>query len=163
MSADSVHRVGRAWRNHNRPQVMEFMFDLGTQLELTKLNADTFLFHGPRAHNSMSKASLLNAWKSLARDMNYRTFCAPDHALKKILVDGFRLLEMLGAHPESFIEFQNMQRSIVEASEGRTRKSGLTGDLKHGATKRHDSPLLFSSRGIVDDDDDYYDDGIYKG
>lgn len=167
MDVASVARINKQWLKQNRPQVVEFMFDLKSQLELTRANLDNFMFYGERGQNHMAKQSLISSWRSVARELTRRTFCLPDHALKKLMVDSFRVLEMLGGDNDAFCEFRDIQGYISQAAERSARDKGkaVARDAYHaaGIPKKIESPLLVSDRGIVDDDEQYYNDGIYKG
>lgn len=167
MKPETVARITKDWHKQNRPQVIEFMFDLKSQLELTRANQDTFMFYGPRGQNHMAQLSLIASWRSITRELANRTFCLPNHALKKLMVDAFRVLEMLGGDNEAFCEFRDIQRSISDAAEKAARDQGENvargAGNESGVTKKIQSPLMISNRGIVNDHEAYYNDGIFKG
>ena len=69
MSVESLAKVTQWWASKNRPQVIEFMFDQATQRDLVLYNIKTFRFYGPNAENVLSMNAMMQAWKSLAKEM----------------------------------------------------------------------------------------------
>ena len=96
MSVESLQKVTVFWASKNRPQVIEFMFDQATQRDLVLYNLRTFRFYGPNASNLMAMNAIMQAWKTLAREMSVRSFCTPDSVVQKHMQDTYRVLEMLG-------------------------------------------------------------------
>ena len=82
MSVESLQKVIGYWESRNRPQVIEFMFSQGTQRELIRANLKTFRFYGPSAENIVAMNSMMQAWKTLAKEMSVRTFCTPDSTVR---------------------------------------------------------------------------------
>ena len=98
MSVESLQKVTTFWTSKNRPQVIEFMFDQATQRDLVLYNLRTFRFYGQNASNLMAMNAIMQAWKTLAREMSVRTFCAPDSVVHKHMQDTYKVLEMLGTY-----------------------------------------------------------------
>ena len=144
MSPASVAKVSRIWHNKNRPQVLEFRFDFATQLDLVKLNLTNFRFCGDRAEDALHRAALLNSWKGIARELGVRCFCAPDAAVKKMLHDSYKVLEMLGAQAPFFVLLQGMQRRALERIDREVvRKPREERKVRAGVTRQ----VLFSDGG----------------
>ena len=123
MSVESLHKVLTFWISKNRPQVIEFMFDQGTQRDLIQYNIKTFRFYGPNASNLVAMSSIMEAWRALAREMAVRTFCSPDSVVQKHLFDTYRILEMLGAPRVTFYAFQEISMKATNVmAEERKRK-----------------------------------------
>ena len=98
MSVESLQKVTNFWESKNRPQVIEFMFDQATQRDLVFYNLRTFRFYGPNASNLVAMNIMMQAWKTLAREMSVRTFCTPDSVVQKHMQDTYKILEMLGTY-----------------------------------------------------------------
>ena len=67
-------------------------------------------------------SAVLSAWKTNAREMSVRTFCAADSVVKKHLRDTYRVLEMLGAPLVTFLAFQEMSVKAHRIMEERRRE-----------------------------------------
>ena len=119
MSLKSIQAVTHHWVTRNRPQVIEFQFDLQTQRELVYMNLKTFRFYGPHAENVVSLVTMLNSWKAMAKEMSVRTFCTPDSVIKKQFHGAYKVLELLGAPPASFIAFNHLHRETLQTMEQR--------------------------------------------
>ncbi|KAI9847099.1 MAG: hypothetical protein M1837_003217 [Sclerophora amabilis] len=129
MSVESVYKILDFWKSKGRPQVIEFQFDQATQRDLILHNIKSFRFYGPNAENSLALNSMLYGWKALAKEMNVRTFCTPDSAIKKHLHDIYKILELLGAPLTTFLAFQEVQvnglRIMREEQERREERAQL--------------------------------------
>ena len=136
MSVESVQKVTTYWISKNRPQVIEYMFDQATQRDLVLYNLKTFRFYGPNASNIVAMNSMMQAWKSLAREMAVRTFCAPDSVIQKHMQDAYKVLEMLGAPLVTFLAFQEITlkatKMIVEEQKRQEERKGV----KFGVERR---------------------------
>ncbi|KAL9128281.1 MAG: hypothetical protein Q9217_003012 [Psora testacea] len=141
MSVESLQKVTSYWTSKNRPQVMEFMFDQATQRDLVLHNIRTFRFYGPNAENLMSMNSMMQAWKSLAREMAVRTFCTPDAVIRKHMHDTYKILEMLGAPLVTFLAFQEIQvKALKIIREEQERKNGSV-TLRSGMERQWEPPV----------------------
>ena len=109
MSIESLKKVLETWQAKNRPQVIEFMFDQQTQREFIVANMKSFRFFGPNGNNIISVNTMLHAWKSLAKELAVRTFCAPDVAVKKNMSDCSKVLTVLGAPKVILSAFNNIR------------------------------------------------------
>lgn len=129
MSVESLQKVTTYWISKNRPQVIEFMFDQATQRDLVLYNLKTFRFYGPNASNIVAMNSMMQAWKSLAREMAVRTFCSPDAVVQKHMQDAYKVLEMLGATLVTFLAFQEISlkatKIIVEEQKKQEERKGI--------------------------------------
>ena len=112
VSLSSLRRVTKSWARRGRAQVIEFYFDLATQMELVYANIDTLHFHGNEASTAKRKIVLYNAWKDVARELAVHTFCAADSAVRKVFQDALIILDMLGA-TAPFWNRHNELHSIV--------------------------------------------------
>ncbi|KAL9602526.1 MAG: hypothetical protein Q9219_001821 [cf. Caloplaca sp. 3 TL-2023] len=113
MSLESLTNITNGWAQKNRPQVLEFMFDQLTQRDLILHNLKTFRFYGPCAENGVMMNSTMNSWKTLAKEMNVRTFCMGDVTIKRHIQDVYMVLELLGAHRATFLAFQTEQIKVM--------------------------------------------------
>ena len=137
MGPSSVGKITKSWFNKNRPQVLEFRFDLATQLELVKLNSSSFTFHGTFANDALHQAAFFNSWKGVVRELGIRSFCNPDAAIKKMLHDSYKVLEMLGAKTPCFLLLQHMQVKVLRKIEEEVvLKPRKERKAKQGVTKR---------------------------
>ena len=135
LSVSSVKKVTKSWFEDGRPQVLEFRFDLATQLKLVQLNVETFHFFGPDGHDGMRQAVLFNCWRSVARELSIRTFCAPDSAVKKMMSECYRILEMLGTKTEYFLLLQHLQVKTLEKMNA-AEKARIERKNMHGVTRQ---------------------------
>ena len=122
MSLESVEKVTSFWISKNRPQVIDFQFDQGTQRDLVEHNVKTFRFCGPSAEDPVSMHTMLLAWKTLAKEMSVRTFCSPDSMIKKQMTDCYKILEMLGSPMVTFLAFQTIQVEALQKMHERTEQ-----------------------------------------
>ncbi len=144
MSVESLTKVTQWWASKNRPQVIEFMFDQATQRDIVLYNLKTFRFYGPNADNIMSMSTMMQSWKSLAREMSIRTFCAPDAAIKKQMHDTYKILEMLGAPLVTFLAFQSIQVKALALMKEQQKKRNEYEAIKFGVEKRWEPPARSS-------------------
>lgn len=145
MSVESVARVTEFWISKNRPQVIEFMFDQATQRDLVLYNLKTFRFYGPNAGNILSMNSMMQSWKTLAREMSVRTFCAPDSVIRKHTHDCHRILEMLGASLVTFLAFQELQVKALKIMMDQQKKKDEYETIKFGVEKKWEPAVRASS------------------
>jgi len=141
MSVDSVKKITEFWVAKNRPQVIEFQFDQGTQRDLVESNVKTFRFYGPNAEDPVSMHSMLLCWRTLAKDMSVRTFCSPDSVTKKHMHDCYKILEMLGAPMVTFLAFQELQIDALRKIHERQILRKEQKNKKFGITMRWEPPV----------------------
>lgn len=141
MSTESIKKVKTYWTSKNRPQVVEFQYDQMTQRDLVLDNLTSFKFHGEAAENPLVLNATMYSWKTMAKEMSIRTFCAPDSVIRKHMHDAHKLLEMLGAPLVTFLAFQELQlRTLakinekIKAREERRVERGRLVDAVHTAT-----------------------------
>ena len=156
MSVSSIQKVTKDWANRGRPQILEFHFDLETQLELIKLNSGTFRFHGEDGPNGMKQAVMFNCFRGVVRELSIRSYCAPDSVVKKILVDSYRIIEMMGASYEIFMLLQHIQAKILGKIEAARLRRAKDQSVVYGVPR----PFVIP---VTDEDKDELDDGIYRG
>jgi hypothetical protein len=119
ISAESVARISSFWSSKNRPQVVEFQFDQATQRDLILYNLTTLKFHGESAESPLVLNATMYSWKTMAKEMGVRTFCAPDSQVRKHLHDAHKILEMLGAPLVTFLALQELQlKTLARITEG---------------------------------------------
>ncbi|KAK3174290.1 hypothetical protein OEA41_001534 [Lepraria neglecta] len=140
MSVESLTKVTQFWASKNRPQVIEFMFDQATQRDLVLYNLKTFRFYGSHAENIIAMNTMMSSWKTLAREMSVRTFCAPDSMIKKHMTDCYRILEMLGAPLVTFLAFQEIQVKALKIMKEEQEKKKQYESIKFGVEKRWEPP-----------------------
>ena len=140
MSVESLQKVTSYWAAKNRPQVIEFMFDQATQRDLVLYNLRTFRFHGPHAENLMSMNSMMQSWKTLAREMAVRTFCTPDTVIKKHMHDTYKILEMLGAPLVTFLAFQEIHVRALKIMREEQRKRAQSETVGFGIERKWEPP-----------------------
>ena len=109
LSDESIAKTKQTWTAKNRPQVLEFMYDQATQRDLIASNLRSVHFHGECAQNPLVLNATLYNWKSLAAEMAVRTFCSADSAIRKHMHDAHKIIEMLGAPPNTFLALQDLQ------------------------------------------------------
>ena len=141
-----VQKIQSEWFNKNRPPVLEFRYDLETQLALVRLNFQTMKLRGPSSEDSMQRAVFVNCWKGIARELSIRTYCAPDSALKKLMHDSHRLFELLGAQLPTFLKLTRLQVEILRKMSQAQAARDAHGNVQYGVTR----PVP-----IPDDDDEY--------
>ncbi|SLM40222.1 hypothetical protein LPUS_10967 [Lasallia pustulata] len=141
MSVDSLVQIMKFWRSKNRPQVIEFQFDQLTQRDLVLYNLKSFRFYGSNAENPLSLNAMMLSWKSMAKEMSVRTFCAPDSVVRKHMHDCYKILEMLGAPLVTFLAFQEIQvRALATMRDEQRRRDDLEA-VKFGVEKRWEPPV----------------------
>jgi len=140
MTVDSLTKVTQTWTSKNRPQVIEFMFDQATQRDLVLYNIKTFHFYGPLAENIISMNSMMQSWKTLAKEMSVRTFCTPDAVIRKHMHDTYRILEMLGAPLVTFLAFQEIQIKVLKVMREEQKKKDDYEAIKFGVERRWEPP-----------------------
>lgn len=119
VSAESVAKVFSYWSSKNRPQVVEFQYDQATQRDLILYNLTTLKFHGESAESPLVLNATMYSWKTMAKEMGVRTFCAPDSQVRKHMHDAHKILEMLGAPLVTFLAFQELQlKTLARITEG---------------------------------------------
>ncbi|KAI9657807.1 MAG: hypothetical protein M1829_006873 [Trizodia sp. TS-e1964] len=135
MSVESLQRVTEFWRNKGRPQVVEFQFDQATQRDLVLYNLKSFRFYGEKAENPVALNSMMYCWKSLAKEMNVRTFCAPDSVIRKQMHDIYKILEMLGAPLTTFLAFQEIQVKALKKMRDEQERRDLEAKVEYGVER----------------------------
>ncbi|KAI5290954.1 hypothetical protein KEM54_006897, partial [Ascosphaera aggregata] len=113
ISVDIFNKLLSSWTSNNRPVVPQFMFDQRTQRSLINEHVRTFKFHGECARSATTLNYTLNSWKTLADEMNVRTYFLPDSTIRKHLNDTIKVLEMLGATPQTFLSYQEIQMDAL--------------------------------------------------
>jgi len=114
VSQQSIERVYDFWTSKNRPQVTEFRFDQATQRNLIMANRRSLRFAGESSTNPIMLESNLSNWKVIAQEMNVRTFCLPDSAIRKHLHDTRNILDMLDASILTLQQFRNVSNQAQE-------------------------------------------------
>jgi hypothetical protein len=109
VSAESIAKVSMYWSSKNRPRVIEFQYDQATQRDLILYNLTTLKFHGESGESPLVLNATMHGWKTMAKEMSVRTFCAPDSAVRKHMHDAYKILEMLGVPFVTFLAFQELQ------------------------------------------------------
>ena len=145
MTVESIRKVTSFWLGKNRPQVIDFMFDQQTQRDLILYNIKTFRFHGPNAENIVQLHTMMQAWKTLAKEMSVRTFCAPDSTIRKHMQDLYRILELMGAPAVTFLVFQEIQVKALKTM----RDQELMKSLKPGTVRPWEPIGGFTDGGIA--------------
>jgi hypothetical protein len=119
ISPESIAKVFSYWSSKNRPQVIEFQYDQATQRDLILYNLTTLKFHGESAESPLVLNATMYSWKTMAKEMSVRTFCAPDSQMRKHMHDAHKILEMLGAPLVTFLAFQELQlKTLAKITEG---------------------------------------------
>ncbi|CAI7677665.1 unnamed protein product [Penicillium pancosmium] len=108
VSRQSISKVYDFWSSKNRPRVTGFRFDQATQRELIMANRRSLRFAGESSTNPIMLESNLSNWKKIAQEMNVRTFCLPDSAIRKHLHDTRNLLDMLDASLDTLQQFRDV-------------------------------------------------------
>ena len=88
----------------------------------------------------MSIASVMEAWKTLAREMSVRTFCTPDSVVRRHLHDTYRILEMLGANLATFLAFQEIALKATEIMDKARKSKEEQKTVKFGVERQWDPP-----------------------
>lgn len=144
MSVESLTKVTQWWISKNRPQVIEFMFDQATQRDIVLYNIKTFRFYGANADNLISMNAMMHSWKTLAKEMSIRTFCAPDSVIRKHMHDTYKILEMLGAPLVTFLAFQSIQIRALALIKEKQQKREEYAAIQFGVEKRWEPPARSS-------------------
>lgn len=110
---DSIKRFVNFWKSKNRPIVPEFQFDLKTQRDIIVHNIRTFEFPGKYGLDPVLLKATLDAWGSVVNQLNVRTYCWPDSAIRKLFHDVEPVLEMLGASRDVIATFLEMKQVVV--------------------------------------------------
>ncbi|KAJ5980690.1 hypothetical protein N7481_007988 [Penicillium waksmanii] len=108
VSRQSISKVHDFWSSKNRPRVTGFRFDQATQRDLIMANRRSLRFAGESSTNPIMLESNLSNWKKIAQEMNVRTFCLPDSAIRKHLHDTRNLLDMLDASLDTLQQFRGV-------------------------------------------------------
>ena len=140
MTLESIAKITDYWTSRNRPQVIEFMFDQLTQRDLVLHNIKTFRFYGPNAENPVSMNAMMLSWKSLAKEMNVRTFCQPDSVVRKHMHDCYKILEMLGAPLVTFLAFQEIQVKVLKLIKEKQQLRDQYENIQFGMERRWEAP-----------------------
>ncbi|KAL8947908.1 MAG: hypothetical protein Q9222_005857 [Ikaeria aurantiellina] len=140
MSYESIAKVTNFWTQKNRPQVIEFMFDQLTQRDLILYNLKTFRFYGPNAENLVSLNSMMNSWKTLAKEMSVRTFCTGDSMIRKHIHDIYGILDMLGAPMVTFMAFQQSVVKILATIRDQQKIRDDYESVKYGVERQWEPP-----------------------
>lgn len=127
VSEESVRKVTHFWGSKNRPQVVEFQFDQATQRRLILSNIRTLHFNGESSTNPVLLHSNLQNWRAVVKEMNVRTFCAPDSVIRKHMHDIHKLLDMLGAPVSTFLDFEELQMRTLAVMKEHREKAHVRG------------------------------------
>jgi len=100
LDTSKLKRVSESWQQKGRTKVQGFRYDLETQLDLVRLHANDFMFHGPSAAKLTSIFGIIDMVKVDARAMRIRTYCHPDTVIAKQLLDAQHLFNLLGCDDE---------------------------------------------------------------
>ncbi|EED13032.1 conserved hypothetical protein [Talaromyces stipitatus ATCC 10500] len=110
---DSIKRFVNSWKSRNRPVVPEFQFDMKTQRDIIVHNLRTFEFPGRYGLDPVLLRGTLDAWGSVISQLNVRSYCWPDSAIRKLFHDVEPILEMLGASREVLATFLQIKQVVV--------------------------------------------------
>jgi hypothetical protein len=110
---DSVKQFVAFWKSKNRPLVPEFQFDMKTQRDIIKHNVGNFDFPGKFGLDPVLLKATLDGWNSVINQLNVRTYCWPDSAIRKLFHDVGPILEMLGASKEVMNTFRDMRHLVL--------------------------------------------------
>ncbi|KAI4214877.1 MAG: hypothetical protein LQ351_002590 [Letrouitia transgressa] len=146
ISLESLTKIMQFWQSKNRPQVIEFMFDQATQRDLVLYNLKTVRFYGPSAEEPVKMSIMMQAWRTLAKEMGVRTFCTPDSVIRKHMFDLYKILEMLGAPMVTFMAFQEIQVRTLAAMREAQKKRDEYQAIKFGVERKWEPPLGFDSK-----------------
>ncbi|KAI1269682.1 hypothetical protein F5Y18DRAFT_107029 [Xylariaceae sp. FL1019] len=93
-----VKRISDAWASKARPKVVEFRWDLETQLELLLMHIDEFRFYGPlQIDGVIAVRARIQAMKVNARSMALHTFCSPDSVIARHVIDAQTFMTLINA------------------------------------------------------------------
>lgn len=110
---DSVKRFVDFWNSKNRPLVPEFQFDMKTQRDIILHNLRDFDFPGKYGLDPVLLKSTMDGWDTVIKQLNVRTYCWPDSAIRKLFHDVHPVLEMLGASEDIIATFLNIKNLVV--------------------------------------------------
>ena len=137
LAPNTVAEIRRKWESRNMPQVLEYLFDQGTQYELVMANFKTLHFYGNFAKDVIALNSTLHSWKTLAREMSVRTFCAGDSMISKWMHDAGRVLEILGAPLITFLAFRDLEvktlARITQKQQQRAQLNSVNGHSRNAS------------------------------
>jgi len=123
LSAVSLAKLRTAWASMNRPQVIEFQYDLLTQHELLMQNLKTLKLYGECAENPMVLNAAMYGWRTMAKEMSVRTFCQPDSVIRKWMHDAHKIFEMLDTGLPMFLAFRELQvKTLTKVNEEQRKK-----------------------------------------
>lgn len=109
----TINRVINGWVSKNLPHVSEFRFDQATQRDLINANRRTIEFTGFCSSNPVQLVANLRSWKSIIQDMNHRTFCLRDSAIRKQLYEIGQILDMLNAPITTLQAFDELRGGVL--------------------------------------------------
>lgn len=109
----TISRVINGWAAKNLPRVPEFRFDQATQRDLINANRRTMEFTGLSSTNPVQLVANLQSWKSIIQDMNHRTFCLRDSAIRKQLYEIGQILDMLNAPSATLQAFDELHAGVL--------------------------------------------------
>lgn len=145
ISAESIRKINSFWGSKNRPQVVEFHFDQATQRRLILNNLRSLRFNGECSTNPILLTTNMNNWEAIAKEMSVRTFCAPDSVIRKHLHDIHKILDMLGAPPATFLDFEELQvRTLCLMKDQKYRSGSVTSTFSGSRTSRTSSSIRCS-------------------
>jgi hypothetical protein len=122
MLADSIRKATNFWKSKGRAQVVEFKYDQLTQHDIVMANHKNFRFHGVHANSNVHINAILHTWWKDAKEMSIRTFCSPDSVVEKHIVDCYKTLYLLGAHPAQLLALREVHQYFhVRSSRVRAR------------------------------------------
>ena len=159
LAIGTLRKINEYWRNQNRPQVIEFRYDLHTQYLVVEANKHAFRFAGPPAsEQGFAVNVMLNSWRSVARTLGLRTFCLPDSDMRKLFIDSYRILELLGAQFEFSMLLNRLQKRAMDrmAEAGRERAAGK--NVEFGVTRQ-----VMNGMDLDEGEGDGSNHGIYCG
>lgn len=148
LDADKYKKIVDAWHQKGRPKVVGFRYDLETQLDLVFLHVQEFRFYGNRAGVPAAISGILEAMRVNARALRVRTFCQPDSAMAKQLLDSQSLLNLLGSAEQRQIQLAEVvqffkivlerEHSLHNSEEGRGVHRSPTAKTLPRASESHD-------------------------
>ncbi|KAI5303174.1 hypothetical protein KEM56_007831 [Ascosphaera pollenicola] len=143
ISVDSFSKLLNNWMNKTRPVVPQFMFDQLTQRDLISAHSREFKFYGEAGRSAPALNNMLDIWKTLAEEMGLRTYFHPDSTVRRHFNEALRVLEMLGASPQTLLSFQEIQSGAL----------GVIKKVQEREKRVDDAPAGFSSDFIALEDD----------
>lgn len=122
LTRDSILRVKNQWKARNRPQVVEFYYDLATQCELIIANLRSIKLYSDYCQDAVMLNSVLHQWKILVRELSVKTLCMPDSVVRRWIHDGRRVLELLGAPHQCLLKFDKVSILCVSVINSHERE-----------------------------------------